>query len=119
MATATLPVQIGVTLNAPTDPGVEVADRVFEALLSAKPYSNVRYDFTGSGSKALDVPANPQLIFIIYESGTAAIELDFGTDVVTLKAGGMFLVVNPSAATNLGITINYTSAAVVRAMMYG
>lgn len=119
MATTTLPVQVSVSITGEVDPGVEAAARVVELLLSAKPYTHFRFDLSGSGSKAIDVPNNPQLILVIYEQGTAAIELDLGTDVITLKQGGIFLVGNPSAATNLPLTVNHTAAAVVRGIVYG
>lgn len=119
MATTTLPVQVSISVTGEMDPGVGGAARTVELLLSAKPYTHFRFDLSGSGSKVVDVPSNPQLILIVYEQGTSPIELNLGTDVVTLKQGGVFLVGNPSAATNLPITVNHTAAAVVRGIVYG
>lgn len=119
MATASMPVEVAINLIASLDPGEDPVNRTFTAALSVKPYSAFRHDLTGSGSKAIDMPSNPQLVLVLYESGTQAIELDLGTDVVTLKPGGAFLVVNPQAATSLPLTINYTSAAVIRGIVYG
>ena len=119
MATTSLPVTLSLALKTPLDPGSsQDPTRSVEVALSSKAYEVFRYDLVGAGSKAVALPSNPQLLLLVYESGTASIELDLGTDVITLRPGGIYLVVNPQAATDLPLTINHTASAVIRGTVY-
>lgn len=119
MATAQIPVNVDLSVQGALDPGTDAMVRRFIASLNAKPYDQFRYDLTGAGEKILDVPNNPQMILIVCEDGVSGVVLDFGTDTMALRKGGIFLLVNPGAATGLTLKITHAAAAVVRGMMFG
>lgn len=119
MATTEIPVTVEVKVTSQLDPGVTLDPRTFSTLLAAKPYGQFRYDLSGSGSKALDVPANAKMVLVVYEQGTAALVIDLGTDTITLHQGGMFLIVDPAATTTPSVTLTHTAAAVVRGTLFG
>lgn len=125
MATAPLPATLVIDLKYAQYPsGPLVQAPPVAAALNTLVQSADRLDLKGVGSASVDfagvAAAGAKLVLVVFESGTAAITLDYGTDTEELKPGGVFLVYNPTpVAGRVSLSINHTTDSVVRTLVLG
>lgn len=125
MATTPLPATLAIDLKYTQYPGGPlVQSPPVAAALNTLVQSADRLDLKGAGAANVDfagvAAAGAKLVLVVFEAGTAAITLDYGTDTEELKPGGVFLVYNPvPVAGRTALAINYTADSVVRTLVLG
>lgn len=119
-----LPYSFAGTLSFTPYSGGQPVPVPFNASGNFSSKSDDKYEIVGAQTKAVDFGTSPaagaKVVLVIYEQGTAPVQLQIGAQSIELKPGGAFLYFDPSPTAGVTAASLITTAdATVRCVVLG